>query len=184
MRRLAYLAVLSLAVPFLIPTNAKAVWELESENKVSGISAFATTFWLEGVGPISLDELMQVEDEVEEGTYWGSLMVSCTKRRLTVGINLNMAGSGNREIILDDPGFAYLRMDSAPLRKYRTWATEIDSTIAFSSDAPLIAKGLAKARTLSITVRDRVARERITLSFDVANLSKAKARFRYAGCRI
>lgn len=184
MKRFIFIVIFSLTTSILLTPNAKAVWELESENKVSGISAFATTFWLEGIGPISLDELMQVEDEVEEGTYWGSLMVSCTKRRLTVGINLNMAGSGNREIILDDPGYAYLRIDSTPLRKYRTWATDIDSTIAFSSDAPLIVKNLAKARILSITVRDRVARERITLYFDVANLSKAKARFRYAGCKI
>lgn len=110
--------------------------------------------------------------------------MSCSKRRLTIGINLNMAGSGNREIALDDPGYAYLRFDSTPLRKYRTWATDIDSTIAFSSDAPAIVKSLVKARTLSVTVRDRVARERITLTFDVTNLSKAKARFRYAGCKI
>ncbi|MEY3319098.1 MAG: hypothetical protein RL540_1470 [Actinomycetota bacterium] len=184
MRRLASVTALALLCSTLLPSSSNAVWEFESENKVSGITAYATTFWLEGTGPISIDQLMQVEDEVEEGTYWGSLMVSCTKRRLTIGVNLNMAGSGNREIILDDPGFAYLRMDSAPLRKYRTWATDIDSTIAFSSDAPNIAKILVKARTLSITVRDRVARERITLTFDVANLSKAKARFRYAGCKI
>lgn len=184
MKRIATVIALALFILLVVPASSRAVWEFESENKVSGITAFATTFWLEGIGPISMDQLMQVEEEVEEGSYWASLLVSCSKRRLTIGINLNMAGSGNQEIALDDPGYAYLRFDSAPLRKYRTWATDIDSTIAFSSDAAAIAKSLVKARTLSVTVRDRVARERITLTFDVANLSKAKARFRYAGCKI
>lgn len=161
-----------------------AAWELESENRPSGISAFATTFWLEGRGPISLDDLVQEEEGIEEGTYWASLMVSCVKKRLIIGVNLNMAGSANREISLDDPGYAYLRFDSLSLRKYRTIGVDLPSSINFSVDARAIVSKMLTSKSVSLTVRDRVARERISMNFDVSGLSKAKSRFRYAGCRL
>lgn len=176
--------VLALFFPLLLMSPASATWEFESENKPSGVSAYATTFWLEGTGPITLDDLVQVEDEIDEGSYWATLMVSCVKKKLQVGINLNMAGSGNREIVLDDPGFAYLRFDSLALRKYRTYGVDLPSSLYFSSDAKAITTNLLKASSLSLTVRDRIARERIALKFDVSGFSKSKTRFRYAGCRI
>ena len=180
---------LSWVIPTLIfgvvmTSPANAVWEFESENRPSGISSYATTFWLEGEGAISFDDLVQIEDEIEEGTYWATLTASCVKKKLLIGINLNMAGSANQDIVLDDPGFAYLRFDSSPLRKYRTYGSDLQSSINFSSEARVISTNLMKANKLTLTVRDRIARERITMVFDVSGFAKAKSRFRYAGCKL
>ena len=176
--------LLSLLILFSESPSSRAEWEFESQNKPSGISSYATTFWVEGIGPISLDDLAQLEDEIEEGSYWSTLMVSCVRKKLAVSINLNMAGSGNREIVLDDPGYAYLRFDSVTSRKYRTFGSDLPSSISFSTDAKAIVTYFIKSRTVATTVRDRVARERITIEFDVSSLAKAKARFRYAGCKL
>lgn len=51
-----------LVLGIFLTSPASAVWEFESENRPSGISAYATTFWLEGEGAISLDDLVQNED--------------------------------------------------------------------------------------------------------------------------
>jgi hypothetical protein len=177
-------ALSALVCNVLLVNNANAVWELESENKPSGVSAYATTFWLEGTGPISLDDLVQVEDEIEEGSYWATLMVSCTKKKLLVGINLNMAGSANRDIVLDDPGYTYLRFDSSAQRKYKTYGSDLPSSLSFVSDARAITTFLMKSNSMSITLRDRISRDRVLLKFDVSGFSKAKTRFRYAGCKL
>lgn len=182
--RLVPLLMLSLLILFSESPSSRAEWEFESENKPNGISAYATTFWVEGIGPISLDDLTQLEDEIEEGTYWSTLMVSCVRKKLIVGMNVNMAGSGNREIALDDPGYAYLRFDSVTARKYKTFGSDLPSSITFSTDAKSIVTNFLKSKTVTITVRDRIARERITMKFDVSYLAKAKVRFRYAGCKL
>ena len=179
------LSVISLLALGIFPSSpASAVWEFESENRPSGISAYATTFWLEGEGAISLDDLVQNEDEIEEGTYWATLTISCIRKKLLVGVNINMAGSANKDVVLDDPGFAYLRFDSSGLRKYRTYGSDVKSSINFSSEARVISTNLMKASKLTLAVRDRIARERITMVFDVSGFAKAKSRFRYAGCKL
>lgn len=184
MSRKLYWIIFVLVFSIISASPSSAVWEFESENRPSGISSYATTFWLEGQGAISLDDLVQIEDEIEEGTYWATLTVSCVKKKLLIGVNLNMAGSANQDIVLDDPGYAYLRFDTSSQRKYRTYGSDIQSSINFSSEARVISTNLMKAGKLTLTVRDRIARERITMVFDVSGFAKAKSRFRYAGCKL
>ena len=173
-----------LVLGIFLTSPASAVWEFESENRPSGISAYATTFWLEGEGAISLDDLVQNEDEIEEGTYWATLTISCIRKKLLVGVNINMAGSANKDVVLDDPGFAYLRFDSSGLRKYRTYGSDVKSSINFSSEARVISTNLMNSSKLTLAVRDRIARERNTMVFDVSGFAKSKSRFRYAGCKL
>jgi hypothetical protein len=168
----------------LATSPAFAEWELESENKPSGVSTYATTFWLQGYGSINLDNLVRMEDRVDEGTYWSTLMLSCVRKKLIIGINLNVAGSGNREIVLDDPGFAYLRFNSSAQRRYKTYGTDLESSISFTAEARNIVAQILKSKSLSVTLKDRNSRDKISMIFDVTGLSKAKTRFRYAGCKI
>lgn len=168
----------------LTPTSANAQWELESENKPSGVSTYATTFWLQGYGPINLNNLVRMEDRVDEGTYWSTLMLSCIRKKLIIGINLNISGSGNRDIVLDDPGFAYLRFNSSAQRRYKTYGTDLESSLSFVSEASSIVTQMMKSKNMSVTLKDRNSRDRVSMTFDVTGLSKAKTRFRYAGCRI
>jgi len=168
----------------LTSTPASAEWEFESENKPSGVSTYATTFWLQGYGPINLNNLVRMEERVDEGTYWSTLMLSCIRKKMIIGINLNVAGSGNRDIVLDDPGFAYLRFNSSAQRRYKTYGTDLESSISFVADAGSIVSQILKSKNLSVTLKDRNSRDKVSMIFDVTGLSKAKTRFRYAGCKI
>ena len=76
--------VLALVFPLLLVGPANATWEFESENMPSGVSPYASTFWLEDVGPITLDDLVQVEDEINERCCWPTLTVSSVKKKSQV----------------------------------------------------------------------------------------------------
>lgn len=173
------ISVLALSLAF--PTSTKANWDFRSENKSSGITAIANTYWLEGKGPVSIEELMLAE--TDEGSYWTILSLTCTRKKLVLGLNVNVSGSGNREVLLDDPGFTYLRFDSKPLKKFKTDGSDIPSTILFYSAAKSIALKMKKAKSLSISVRDVNTRRTVLMRFDVSGITKGSTRFRSAGCK-
>jgi hypothetical protein len=162
-------------------SSANAVWEFRSENKPSGITAVATTTWLENRGPVTFEELMTAK--TKERAYWAILTMVCDKKNLSLGVILNISGSGNKEVELDDPGYTYLKFDKHPPTRVKTIGS-IPSMKLFASPNKIIVPMLKKARYLSLTMKDVNARKTIQIRFDVSGISKSSNRFRSAGCKI
>jgi hypothetical protein len=158
---------------------ASAEWFLESQNSRSGVATYASTFWIENFGPANLEDIEQ--EDLEEGTFWSILTASCVGKKLSFVITLEIAGSGNVDIRLDNPGYAYLKFNLLT-KKFRTSPSNFNASLSFVSDANKILSETLKTSRLSITLRELSTRERVTAIFDLSGLSKAKARFRSAGC--
>lgn len=173
---------LAMAITFSNPIWASAEWDLRSENKSSGLTAIASTYWLENRGSVTFDDLVRVQSK--EGSYWAILMLSCVRKSLLMGVSLNVTGSGNQEVLIDDPGYTYLRFNNKPLSKFKTSGSDIPSTIMLASPQKKIVPKLRKSNSLSLAIRDVKARKTIQIRFDTSALSKASTRFRSAGCKI
>lgn len=176
------ITVATLALSLLLPPSANAAWNLESDNGTDGLTASASTFWIQRVGPVDFDELMTIDQE--EGSYWATLTVLCTKKRLYVAMGINQFGSGHDDLKLDDPGFADLIFNNQFRKRFRTWGSGVPANIAFSTDANKLTREMLIRKTMSTVIRVKFSKERIPLLFDISKLSKAKTRFRYAGCKI
>ena len=162
----------------LFPSTARA-WELNSENTRTGIVASAVQFWVQGIGPVTPSQFFN--GEFEDNTYWASFILMCEKKKLTAYFNLEQTGSGHDEIKLDDPGYATLVFNGTTSKRYRTFGLGIPSSIAIQKDAVALAKGMLSKQTLSTTLKLRFS-NRIPVKFNISGLSKAKTRFKYAGC--
>jgi hypothetical protein len=158
---------------------ASAEWFLESQNSRSGVTTYASTFWIENFGPASLEDIEQ--EDLEEGTFWSILTASCVNKKLSFVITLEIAGSGNVDIRLDDPGYAFLKFNLLT-KRYRTAPSDFNASLSFVSDAKKILSDALRTSRMSVTLRELSTRERVTAIFDLSGLSKAKARFRSAGC--
>jgi hypothetical protein len=174
--------ILTLTLSLSLNSTASALWRLESVNNKSGLSAYATSFWLQGSGAVTFDTLMS--KDVREGTYWAILMTSCIKKKLALSIVVNQSGSSNRAIRLDDPGFANIVFDDRVKKRYRTWGSGIDSSIGFLNDAKKLVQEINKRKKMTTVLKLTSSNERILVTFDVSGLDKAKTRFRYAGCAL
>jgi len=164
-------------------TPAQAVWQFESENSRKGISAYATTLWAEGYGPVSLSRLMKID--MEEGDLWAVLSLSCSSRLLRASIGLYQAGSGNDPLRLDNPGYVTITLNGTAAKRYRT--TGSDSTDIFfitNTDSKNLVRSMMSRSYLSISARVKSESKRVNILFDITGLSKGKTRFRYAGCSL
>jgi hypothetical protein len=173
---------LALLLSLSSTSAASASWRLESVNNRSGLSAYATTFWLQGSGSVDFETLMN--ENVPEGTYWAILMTSCIKKRLTITISVNQSGSGNADMRIDDPGYASVVFDDRVKKRYKTWGSGIESSIGFLSDAKKLAIEMGKRKKMTTVLKLSSSNERLFIQFDISGLAKAKTRFRYAGCPI
>lgn len=180
--RLLLISLLTLALALGSTSVANAEWRFESKNERSGISTSATTYWVQGYGPVSFDELMSATQE--DGAYWAILMVGCTEKRLYVSAIVNQFGSGHDEIRLDDPGYADIIFNNTIKKRFRTWGSGVSGTIGFISDAKKLTKEMLKRKSMSTVIKNNAKNQRIPLLFDVSQLSKASTRFKYAGCKL
>ena len=170
--------VWSFSISILTPYQARA-WELNSENSRTGIITTASQFWVEGYGPVSAKQIFS--GDFEDDLYWAALTLYCEKKSLKVVIFLYQVGSGHDELKLDDPGYISISLNGSPAKKYGTFGTGIPGTIAVKKDAVALAKAMLTKRTFSTTLRIRYG-DRIPMKFTISDLSKARTRFKYAGC--
>jgi hypothetical protein len=169
---------------FLSISPARADWNLESQNSPSGLSAFASTYWVDRIGPATYEGFANYN--IPFDTYFASFMVQCTKKKFLVSMSLMQTGSNHGSMALDDPGFIKLQFLNSKLNKkvtYRTFGMGLEGSLAVSVNAQDLVSNLLKSRNLKMQF---VKRDRKTLSatFDVRDLSLAKTRFAYAGCKI
>jgi hypothetical protein len=170
--------VMTLFLTLLTPYSANS-WELNSENSRTGIVTSAAQFWVEGYGPIAAKDFFF--DNFEDDTYWASLSLYCERKTLTAYIYLSQIGSGHDDLRLDDPGYISVTLNGSTTKRYRTYGTGMSGTIAIRKDAKAFAQSLLSKKTLTTTLRIRYG-NRIPLKFTVSDLSKARTRFKYAGC--
>lgn len=160
---------------------ASADWELTSENRSSGITAYATVIWVDGYGAVPFDRFFQ--STYYEGTLWSSLTLICSRKTLTASFNVQQSGSGNQSITLDDPGYISVLVDGVIPKRFRTYGTDYESSITIKQDAKSFAATLMNRKALSTTFKYYPGKK-INVRFDITGLAKAKTRFKYAGCTI
>lgn len=168
----------SLLIGLLFPTASNS-WYLNSDNSRSGIFTVASQFWVDGVGPVTTKQFFQ--GSFEDDQYWASLNLVCEKKKLSVNIYLTKTGSGHEDIRLDDPGYISLLFNGSMSKRYRTYGSGRKDFIVIQKDAQALAKAMLSKRSMSTTLKPRFG-NRIPIKFDVSGLSKAKTRFKYAGC--
>lgn len=183
-RKSRVLISLFVSTAFVLTSNpSQAVWQFDSENDRSGISAYAATYWAQGYGPVSLSRLMNLD--MEESDLWGILTLSCQRRSLRASIGLYQAGSGNDSIRLDNPGYVTITLNSTAAKRYRTTGSDsADTFFLAQTDSKNLARAILSRSYLSISPRIKYSNKRVNMLFDVTSLSKGKTRFRYAGCTL
>lgn len=181
-RRVSVIFLLATALVFS-GTPSYATWQFESENSSTGLSAFASSFWAEGFGPVSWQRLLNLP--MDDGDLWATLTVSCIRKKPTVAISVQQAGSGNQELRFDDPGYLSITLNGLPAKRYRTAGSEYkDSFYINNTDSKALVKSLTTRNYLSVTARIKYSTKKVSMLFDVSGLSKGKTRFKYAGCTI
>ena len=169
---------------FLLLSPARADWYLESDNSPSGLKAFASTYWVDGIGPATYEGFSNYN--IPFDTYFASFMVQCTKKKFLVSMSIMQTGSNHGSMALDDPGFIKLQFLNSKLNKkvtYRTYGMGLEGSLAVSVNAQDLVSNLLKSRNLKMQFVKR-DRKILNATFDVRELSLAKTRFAYAGCKI
>ncbi len=179
-RNLAVLITSISLMVSLIP-SAKA-WQLDSVNSKSGITSYASIFWVDGVGPVSKDKFFA--GKFKEGAYWSSFTLSCTKKQLSITVSVNQIGSGHKGINFDDPGFMGVSINGALPKSFKTVGASAPSTVIFKSDAPKLLKSFSGKQTVGLTLREVFTTKVLKPKFKIEPLTSARARFKNAGCSI
>ena len=190
MARFRCLAVLIASLQVFSSAPALA-WEVNSSNSMrDGQTASATTFWIERFGPATLRDLATVP--LGENDYWAVLSILCMKGNPlspVVHLNLLQAGSDHRKLekefqeSVDDPGFVDFVFDKRVKKRFRTSGV-LDDYVSFSKDQGLkLVREILRRKSLRISVRPAYEDSKISVEFDVSNLSRHKLRFLNAGCR-
>lgn len=178
------LVALILALALSLPAPANADWRLESSNSPAGLTAYASTYWINGIGPATYSGFSYYK--IPFDTHFASMMIQCTKKKYTATFSLMQTGSAHDDLSLDDPGFIKLQFLNSKLNKkttYRTYGLGMEGTIAINANAQDLVNNLVKSRTLKMQFvmrNDRV----LNAVFDVRDLTLARTRFAYAGCKI
>lgn len=176
--------VLVASLLFFSISPARADWHLESENSRSGLSAYASTYWVDRIGPATYEGFSNYN--IPFDTYFASFMVQCTKKKFLVSMSLMQTGSNHGSMVLDDPGFIRLQFSNSKLNKkvtYRTYGTGLEGSLAVNVNAQDLVSNLLKSRNLKMQFVKR-DQKILSATFDVRDLSLAKTRFAYAGCKI
>ena len=179
------LIVVFSAIFALVLTSAPSTadWQFESDNNRTGISAYASSFWAQGYGPVAYSKLMNIS--LDDGDYWGILTVSCVRKKLNVVISVNISGSGNEGIRFDNPGYINVSLSGTPTKRYRTMGSEYGDTIYLTStDSKTLVRSMMTRSYLAVAPRIKFSSKKVAMFFDISGLSKAKTRFKYAGCSI
>ncbi len=165
-------------------SSARGDWHLESNNSPSGLTAYASTYWINGIGPVDYKGLSYYK--VPPDTFFAALMVQCTNKKYIVSASLLQTDSAHENRTLDDPGFIKIQFANSNFNKrptYRTYGTGVEGMVAISINAQDVVSNLLKSRTVTIQLVRRSGQSYRAV-FDVRDLKLAKTRFVYAGCKM
>ena len=181
--RALWISTLTCVLILSSATSARAEWLIESENKSSGLTTNASTFWAQKHGPLSFDEIMSISGE--DGDYFAILTITCSSKQLAITLGLSQFGSGHKEIRVDDPGFMDVIFNSQVKKRFKTRGQDYPGNFSFAStEAKKLIKEALKRKNMSTVIRNNSTKERIPVLFDVMGLSKATSRFKFAGCKL
>lgn len=183
MKKLTVL-LMSIALTLTPWQSAHADWKFESDNKPSGLTAYASSYWINGIGPVNYYGLANSELEFE--TYYAALLIMCTKKKYTVSMSLMQTGSAHESMSLDDPGFISLQFQSLKSSKRATYATYglgLEGTLVVNTNTQSLITNITKARTMKVLFKKKSGKS-FTATFDTRDLVLGKKRFAYAGCKI
>jgi hypothetical protein len=164
--------------------SAHGDWRFESDNRPSGLTAYASSYWINGIGPVNYYGLQNSELEYE--TYYAALLIMCTKKKYTVSMSLMQTGSSHESMSLDDPGFISLQFQSLKSTKKATYATfglGLEGTLVINKNTQGLISNITKSRTMKMQFRKKSGK-RFSATFDTRDLVLGKKRFAYAGCKI
>lgn len=164
--------------------HGHADWRFESDNKPSGLTAYASSYWINGVGPVNYYGLQNSDLEYE--TYYSALLIMCTKKKYTISMSLMQTGSSHESMSLDDPGFISLQFQSLRSSKKATYATYglgLEGTLVINTNTQSLISNITKSRTMKVQFRKKNGKK-FTATFDTRDLILGKKRFAYAGCKI
>jgi len=181
-KHFAGLLALIIAITFNSPANAD--WRFESDNQPSGLTAYASSYWINGIGPVNYYGLTNSDLEYE--TYYAALLVQCSKKKYTVAMSLMQTGSAHESMSLDDPGFISLQfqgLNSSKKATYSTYGYGVEGTLFIKTNTQSLVTNISKARTMKVQFRKRSGKT-LTATFDTRDLVLGKKRFAYAGCKL
>jgi hypothetical protein len=179
-----FVGLLALITAMTFNASANADWKFESDNKPSGLTAYASSYWINGIGPVNYYGLANSELEYE--TYYAALMIQCTKKKYTVSMSLMQTGSAHENMSLDDPGFISLQFQSLKGTKKATYATYgfgVEGTLFINSNTQSLISNISQSRTMKVLFKKRSGKS-FSATFDTRDLALGKKRFAYAGCKI
>ena len=164
--------------------SAKADWKFDSENKPSGLTAYAASYWINGIGSVNYYGLQNTELEYE--TYYAALLIMCTKKKYTISMSLMQTGSSHESMKLDDPGFVTLQFQSLNSSKKATYATYglgLEGTLVVNTNTQNLITNISKSRAMKVQFKKKNGKT-LNAIFDTRDLVLGKKRFAYAGCKL
>lgn len=176
-------SILSLAIVVTFNPTATADWKFESDNKPSGLTAYATSYWINGIGPVNYYGL--VNSELEYETYYAALMIQCTKKKYVVTMSLMQTGSSHVSMKLDDPGFIslqFMNLKSSKKATYATYGLGLDGVLVVNTNTQVLVSNILKSRSMKMLFRKNNGKT-LSAVFDTRDLILGKKRFDYAGCK-
>jgi hypothetical protein len=179
-----FVSSLSLFIALVFTSSANADWRFESDNKPSGLTAYASSYWINGIGPVNYYGLQNSELEYE--TYYAALLIMCTKKKYTVSMSLMQTGSAHESMSLDDPGFISLQFQSLKSSKKATYATYglgLEGTLVVNTNTQSLISNITKSRSMKVQFKKKSGKI-LSATFDTRDLVLGKKRFAYAGCKI
>lgn len=96
-------AIFALIFASTTSATAYADWHLESVNSTTGLSAYASTYWIDGIGTANYDAFGYYK--IPFDTFFAAMMIQCTKKKYTATFTMMQTGSAHDDLSLDDPGF-------------------------------------------------------------------------------
>ena len=183
MKKLILICV-SMALTLTPWQPAYADWKFESDNKPAGLTAYASSYWIDGVGAVNYYGLTNSKMEYE--TYYAALLIMCTKKKFSVSMSLMQTGSAHESMSLDDPGFISLQFQSSSSTKKATYATYglgLEGTLVINTNTQNLISNITKSRTMKVLFKKKSGKK-LSAIFDTRDLVLGKKRFAYAGCKI
>lgn len=173
----------SLIMVIAFNPTAKADWKFESDNKPSGLTAYATSYWINGIGPVNYYGL--VNSELEYETYYAALMIQCTKKKYVVSMSLMQTGSNHDSMKLDDPGFIslqFVNLKSSKKATYATYGLGLEGVLVINTNTQSLVTNIYKSRSMKVQFKKNNGKT-LNATFDTRDLVLGKTRFAYAGCK-
>ncbi len=175
--------LISLVMIATFNPSATADWKFQSDNKPSGLTAYASSYWINGIGPVNYYGLQNSDLEYE--TYYAALLIMCTKKKYTISMSLMQTGSNHDSMKLDDPGFIsleFVNLKSTKKATYATYGLGLEGTLVINTNTQSLVSNIYKSRNMKMQFKKSNGKT-LKANFDTRDLVLGKTRFAYAGCK-